>query len=129
MIAHVSPALCRNTQLLVQVGHLYVSRRFVTLQLEPLRLTQIRRISCIVSICGRQSKQDRATRHSMTLILTHVARRRTGEEVLDTVRFCPNHYTALERVEGLRLDIPFGLVRLRNRRSFPTRDVHSWHML
>ena len=30
--------------------------------------------------------------------------------MLDAVRFCPNHNTALERVEGLRLDIPFGLV-------------------
>ena len=61
----------------------------------------------------------------VTLIITHVARRRTCEEMLDAVRLGPNHNTALERVEGLRLDIPFGLVRLRNRRSLPTSDVHS----
>ena len=50
-------------------------------------------------------------------------------EVLDALRLCPNHNTALERVEGLRLNIPFGLARLRNRRSVPTSDVHSRHML
>ena len=129
MISYVPSALCRNTQLQVQVRHLYVSRRFVTLQQELPRLTQIRRVGRIVGICGRQSKHDSSTCYIMTFKITHIARRRSGEKVLDAVRLCPNHDTALERVEGLRLDIPFGLVKLRNRHSFPTRDVHSRHML
>ena len=65
----------------------------------------------------------------MTLKIAHVARRRTCEEMLDAVRLCPNHNSALKRVERFSRNIPFGLVRLRNRRSFAPSDVHSRYTL